>query len=245
MAEAPPDPPEVDPFEDMANFLITDEGLGWLSSQVIPEWANEQQTLAMRAYHEAAKAFIRYQRNLDRTRIEMMNAQQPIPSDLHERFLGELRDCYRAFYDLMERVMKVAVLYQTAFSGSPPPSRSVERFIDWLESMEFATDRAAWILRQARDFRTLLTHSAELPAWDWMTFEIPADDGSPIILLRIFGEGPGPTRGHAHEAEPGLPGTWHVLSPVDSAVTRAFVVTVWRMFSRITGQMMSEGRSLD
>lgn len=245
MTEASSDQPEVEDFESIANALITDDGLNWLSSQINPQWASEQQALAMCAYHEAAKALIRYQRNLDRTRIEMMNAGKPIPSDLHERFLGEVRDFYRAFYDLMERVMKVTVLYQNAFAGNPPPGRGVERFIDWLQRMEFATPRMAWILRKAREFRTVLTHSAELPAWDWMTFEIPADHGGPIILLRIFGEGPVPPRGYAHEAEPGYPGTWHVLSPIDSAVVRAFVVTTWRLFTLVTGhQLMNEGRSL-
>lgn len=226
----------------MGDALVTDDGLNWLSNQMNPEWATVPQALAMSAYHEAAQGLIEYQRELDEIRAEVEAAEQPIPEALHLRFYRHMRDLYGSYYDAMERLMKVAVLYKRAFPGNEPAHRSVEAFIDWLERAGFATPKRAWMLREAREFRTRLTHSGDLPAHNWATFQIEIT-GQPVRMLRLFGHGPVPAHGTAHEPHQGHDNTWDVLSPVDSAVIRAFVVTVHRMFSAIIRyQMINEGR---
>lgn len=211
---------------------LTDDGWNWLMAQNPGDKLNGSHRLLMQQLHHAGEAMIDHGRSLARLSTELGDPPEP---RTHRRYVATTKLFFAAWYETMERAMAYLAANKGAYGADAPPVRSVERFLDWCQRNPDLPEWAIVVLREARAFRALVTHAAELPVHDWMTWSAGEGEAG----LRLFGFGPTPHNAIDSHWE-GFPGDWHAPAPDSFLVAMAVARILYASLPRVTGWVLRD-----
>lgn len=198
---------------------VDEAWISWQLRQVPPELMTDRQRLAHQYLGESYYNLILYRDSLQRLRgtIRIDPKAGPNPTAEQQQLLfNARRDFSNAFYASMEAMM--GFFTRVPLQGLQPPRRSVTAFNKWLSSLEHTVaPMCVEFLERERVYRTALTHSAELPPFDWMTVSTHED---PTLHIRLFGHGEIPKIASANDTS--FPGDWDIESQDEANLCAAY-----------------------
>ena len=212
------------------------EGWTWLMSQVPNTAFTPSQRLIANQMHDAGEAMIELFGQLAE-----MSAAFDGESDqrLLRRYVAVTKAFFAAWYETTERSMGYLAAFGQTFGGDQPPFRSVTKFIKWCEREPHIPSWATTVLDDARRYRTLVTHAAELPGHDWSTFST----GAGTVGVRLFGSGATPDNATDNDWA-GQPGDWHAISTDPYLAGIAICRVLYATLPRVSGWVLRDDPGL-